>query len=168
MRGLLLSAFVLAAFAAEAPVRVVGEFSNVRYTHEHEYGYSVQLWRRGDELFGFLLSAAGLQGDTPMGVLEDVRFDPNTGKLQFRSKLTVGIIQRNGGNEPSRDLFEFNGVLRGSIITGVLRHKDNGIAAATELVKLRKVRQDSLFQPLDFAAWQKDAAKLLSRRGPKW
>jgi hypothetical protein len=59
--------------------RPVGEFSNVRYTAEHAYGYAVQLWRDGDRLIGLLMVSEGLQGDTPTGMLENVRFNSRTG-----------------------------------------------------------------------------------------
>jgi hypothetical protein len=39
---------IAVAFAqAPRPITFVGEFSNMRYTEEHAYGYSVQLWREG-------------------------------------------------------------------------------------------------------------------------
>jgi hypothetical protein len=53
----------------------VGEFSNVRHTAEHAYGYSVMLWNDGDQLFGLFSAANGLAGDTPVGLLENVQLD---------------------------------------------------------------------------------------------
>lgn len=168
MRKLLLFAAMVGASAQEAPINVVGEFSNIRYTSEHEYGYSVQLWRRGDEMFGFFLAAAGLQGDTPIGLLDEVQYDPRTGKLAFRSKLTTGIVRRNGKDEPARDLFDFDGRLRGDLLTGVLKHSEAGVETSAEKIRLVRARQQPLSRPAGFAVWQKDAAEMLSRRGPKW
>ena len=87
------------------PVRAIGEFSNMRYTEEHAYGYAVELWRDGDSAIGLLLVAEGLQGDTPTGTLDNVRFDARTGALSFTAKLTIGVAILPGGRqEPSRDL----------------------------------------------------------------
>ncbi len=66
------------AASASSPVTIVGEFSDVRHTAEHTYGYSVQLWRREGMLFGLFLAADGLEGDTPTGMLEDVKYSITT------------------------------------------------------------------------------------------
>src|ERR1700719_513521 len=87
--------FIAAAFAqAPRPITFVGEFSNMRYTEEHAYGYSVQLWREGSAVFGLLLASEGLAGDTPAGLLEDLKYDPRAGKLSFQAKLTMGVDER--------------------------------------------------------------------------
>ena len=52
-----------------AKIAEVGAFSNMRYTDEHAYGYTVMLWRAGDCLFGLFESSRGLAGDTPIGEL---------------------------------------------------------------------------------------------------
>src|SRR6478672_472642 len=36
-------------------VIVEGEFSNIRYTEDHAYGQSVQLWRQGSRLLGLFM-----------------------------------------------------------------------------------------------------------------
>src|ERR671929_129905 len=71
-------------------VRRLGVFTDMRYTVEHQYGYSVELWREKDRAFGFLLVSAGLAGDTPTGLLEDVAYDLKTGRLTFRARLSTG------------------------------------------------------------------------------
>ena len=53
----------------------IGAFSNMRYDAEHAFGYTAQLWREQNRIFGFLLSSQGLMGDTPTGLLEDVRYE---------------------------------------------------------------------------------------------
>src|SRR2546425_9747656 len=72
-----------------SPIRYIGAFTNVRYTAEHAYGYTVQLWRQGDGLIGLLLDAQGSQADVPTGLLEEVRFDPARGTLSFKAKLSI-------------------------------------------------------------------------------
>jgi hypothetical protein len=109
------------AQAGAAPVAVVGEFSNMRYTAEHAYGYTVQLWREGDRLFGLFLCSEGLAGDTPTGMRDAVEADPATGKLSFRAKLTTGVAYLGAGQEaPSRDLFEFRRRLEKTVLAGRL------------------------------------------------
>src|SRR5437879_10467002 len=112
--ALLSTAAALPAFAQELnrPIRAIGEFSDMRYTEEHAYGYAVELWRDGDSVIGLLLVSEGLQGDTPTGILENIRFDSRTGALSFTVKLATGAtILSGGGQEPSRNLFEFSGTL---------------------------------------------------------
>ena len=80
----LILSFLGHASTNERAIRFLGEFSNLRLTAEHSYGYSVQLWQSGNDLFGLLLSSNGLSGDTPTGQLEDVHFDSRKG---FSSSL---------------------------------------------------------------------------------
>jgi len=110
------------AGAATNAVMVVGEFSNMRFTAEHAYGYSVQLWRQGDQLFGLLLASDGLQGDTPTGLLEEIKFDTHTGVLSFVAKLTTGVTLL-GSSPPFKEVpvcerFEFRGNLGPGMLTG--------------------------------------------------
>src|SRR5579864_3090643 len=107
-----------------AKISEIGAFSNMRYTDEHAYGYSVMLWRAGDCLFGLLESSQGVAGDTPMGGLQDLKYDSKTGHLSFSAKLTTGVVSFKGSNglEPSRDLFAFDGHLKANTVTGVITY----------------------------------------------
>src|ERR1017187_2873039 len=101
------------------PIRSIGEFSDVRYTEGHAYGYSVELWRDGNLAIGLFFVSEGLEGDSPAGMLDNVRFDSRTGALSFAAKLTAGVALLPGGRqEPSRDLFEFTGTLKATVLTG--------------------------------------------------
>jgi hypothetical protein len=85
---------VAKASPAAAAVAFVGEFSSMHQTSEHAYGYSVQLWRSGNELFGFLSAADGIAGNTPTGLLEDVHFDAATDRgpvLHRKTQRWVGL-----------------------------------------------------------------------------
>jgi hypothetical protein len=155
-------------------VRRLGAFTNMRYTAEHQYGYSVELWQEKDRLFGFLLVSAGLAGDTPTGLLEDVVFDPKTGRLTFRARLsTASTFDENNRQVPTRDLYEFNGALKGQSLTGTLRHTDapNRSAAGTKTkVSLRRSKSgsDAMIQPKNYGEWKEEADEILKLRGPKW
>src|SRR5262245_24670379 len=72
-----------ASVSAENKVRVVGDFSRIALTREDAFGYALQLWQQGDQLFGLLNVYTGAPSDPPAGLLEDVRFDPRTRKLSF-------------------------------------------------------------------------------------
>jgi len=79
------------AQAANRPISAIGEFSNMRYTEEHAYGYAVELWRDGGSIIGLFLAAEGPQGDSPTGMLENIKFNSHTGALSFTAKLTIGV-----------------------------------------------------------------------------
>jgi len=153
---------IAAAFAqAPRPITFVGEFSNMRFTEEHAYGYSVQLWREGATVFGLFLASEGLAGDTPTGLLDDLKYDPRSGKLSFRAKLTMGIDARQ---QPTHDLYQFEGNLSARAVSGVLKH-----GAASERVTLGKLQPDAaLAQPRSYDEWKRQTDEILRRRGPKW
>jgi hypothetical protein len=156
------------------PVVFLGSFSNMRATEEHQYGIEVRLWREGTGLFGFFSFAAGLSGDTPTGRLADIRFDPETGKLSFRAKLTVGrhyCKLHQGG--PSQDLFTFQGILTPASLSGDLQHFEAlhpEKPLEEEKVVLHKVnRQDG--RRTDYQSrsqWERETQEMLRRLGPKW
>ena len=151
-----------AAFAqSPLPITYVGEFSNMRYTEEHAYGYSVQLWREGPTVFGLFLASEGLAGDTPTGLLDDLKYDARLGRLSFKAKLTMGVDARQ---QPTRDLFEFDGTLNARAVSGLLKH-----GAASQRVILRKLQRDAaLSQPRTYDQWKQQTDEILRRRGPKW
>jgi hypothetical protein len=146
---------------APRPITFVGEFSNMRYTEEHAYGYTIQLWREGAAVFGLFLASEGLAGDTPAGLLGDLKYDARSGKLSFKAKLTMGVDARQ---QPTHDLFEFDGALSARAVSGVLKR-----AAASDRINLRKLQPDaSLPQPRTYDQWQRQTDEILRRRGPKW
>jgi hypothetical protein len=156
----------------ERPIRTVGEFSNMRYTEEHAYGYSVELWRDGDSLIGLLLVSEGLQGDTPTGLLENLKFDSRTGALSFTAKLTTGLVLLPGGrSEASRDLFEFSGTLKAAALAGTLKRSDQRRPTAPvseERIELEQQPPSATLQFASYAEWKRQTDEILARRGPKW
>jgi hypothetical protein len=152
-------------------IRTIGEFSNMRYTEEHAYGYTVQLWRDGDAVIGLFLASEGLQGDTPTGMLENVKFDSRRGTLSFTARLTTGVNISGGRQEPSRDLFEFSGILKTTVLTGTLRRSDPrqpSRLSSRERVQLKIQAQDPMLSAASYAEWKRQADEILNRRGPKW
>jgi hypothetical protein len=171
----LISAGAATSAFARAPDRsipVVGEFSNIRYTEEHAYGYAVELWRDGGSIIGLFLAAEGLQGDTPAGILKDVKFDSRTGALSFTAKLSVGVgVLSDGRQEPSRDLFEFSGTLTPTALNGTLTRSDQRHPlrpASRERVELKIRPQEIMHAAGTYAGWKRQTDEILKRRGPRW
>jgi hypothetical protein len=170
--SLTLSAVAKASPAAAA-VAFVGEFSNMHHTSEHAYGYSVQLWRNGYKLFGFLSDADGFAGDTPTGLLEDVHFDAATGALSFTAKLSVGSVYLGKGQqEATHDFFTFKGTFQNEkILSGTLTHADKlqpGQVPISERLRLVKTGRHSAIEATSYDGWKQSADRILEFRGPKW
>jgi hypothetical protein len=163
-----------AAARSAAVVKRLGVFTNMRFTREHQYGYSVELWQEKDRLFGFLLVSEGLSGDTPTGLLEDVVFNSKTGRLTFRARLSTGsTFNRNNEQIPTRDVYRFSGALRGQRLTGVLEHTDalnQGATGTKKNVSLRRSGSESasMIEARSYDEWKKEADEILTLRGPKW
>jgi len=153
-------------------IRPIGEFSNVRHTDEHAYGYMIELWRDGDTAIGLFFVSEGLQGDTPAGMMENVRFNSRTGALFFTAKLSTGVVILPGGRqEPTRDLFEFSGTLRATVLTGTIRRSDQRQpvrAGSRERVQLKIQKQATMLTAGSFAEWKGRVDEILKFRGPKW
>lgn len=164
-----------AAIPPSAKIAQVGAFSNMRHTEEHAYGQTVMLWRAGDCLFGLFESSEGLAGDTPIGVIQDVRYDQKTGSLSFAAKLTTGTVTFRGSNgpQPARDLFAFRGDLRPSRLTGVVTHALQNAPDAQPAAK--KVTWTSSNEAAElmrgsstYGEWLAEWRPILRERGPKW
>lgn len=161
-----------AEIRSQTSVTVIGNFSNVKSDGEHEWGYSVNLWRKGDDIIGLLSGAdvTRLIGDPPTGLLERVSFEPATKRLSFTTKLSVGI--RDDGTW-SRDLVEFDGTLTKKVLEGTMRISDDtcGISCSkTRKVKL-KLNEDltqSMSKFDDYEEFKARADEILKRLGPKW
>jgi hypothetical protein len=151
----------------------VGQFSNMTFTEEHAYGVSVALWRQGSSVFGLLDDAEGLAGDTPTGVLENVKFDSSNGKISFSAKLTTGLhtCAQHKDPVPSRDLFKFEGTLVKDRLEGTLTRFDAWHMeqkAQTDNVTLKKLDEVPLIEAQSYAEWKLRVDEILKFRGPKW
>jgi hypothetical protein len=152
----------------------LGEFSNMRFTEEHAYGVAIELWREGNSVFGLLDFADGLQGDTPTGLLQDAAFDPGSGRVSFKAKLTVGLhyCALHRKPVPSRDLFEFSGKLREARLTGNLTRSDAlhpERRPRAEQVLLKKTEEVvSPIEAASYVEWRRRVDAILRLRGPKW
>jgi hypothetical protein len=156
-------------------IEVVGGFANVRTTGEHAYGYTVMLWRAGECLFGLFESAQGLAGDTPIGVIQDVRYDSKAGTLAFTAKLTTGVVTSRGspGGQPAHDLFTFEGRLQPPRLTGIITHalqEEVQVRRSADKVTLPRSPDvtELMAGPVTYGEWLDYWRPILQRRGPKW
>jgi hypothetical protein len=162
-----------AMLETEPSIAFLGTYSNMRYTEEHAYGTQLDLWQQEEEIFGHFLHSAGLMGDPPTGRLENLIFDPKTGRLSFTARLTLGLdncSEHEGA--PSRDVFEFEGVLDRETITGALKYKNAfhpETPATREEITLKKI-EEKYFGKIykNRAEWEEDSRQVLMFRGPKW
>jgi hypothetical protein len=157
-----------------ARIQPIGRFSDMRYTEEHAYGHAVELWRAGDCVFGLFEKSEGPAGDTPTGLLTDVRSTP-AGALVFTAKLTTGVTTVDGSSAwvPSRDLFVFTGRFVTTTLEGKLRRSDQlrpGVEPADSHIVLRRVpEQDGLLdEAKTYGKWREAVEPILRFRGPKW
>jgi hypothetical protein len=161
-----------ATIAPTAPISEVGAFSTMRSTAEHAYGETVLLWRFANCIFGIFESAHGLQGDTPIGELQDVAYNLNTGELRFAAKLTTGVIVGPSTlPQPSRDLFTFDGTLNATRLTGGLIHATQvDPKPPVRIVMLTPSARDAEFMrgSATYGGWREKWEPILKRRGPRW
>lgn len=165
--------FLTIAHAGQSPQIVgLGTFSNFRFTEEHQYGASVQLWREGEAVFGLFSYSQGLIGDTPAGMLEKVSFDSKTGHISFIARLTMGLHGcKVHSNVPSQDIFHFDGVLSKTSLSGILKHADNlhkEQAPTEENIALKKSDDWVVTQYASREQWEAGIKDILRFRGPKW
>lgn len=152
----------------------LGSFSNMEYTEEHQYGFEVDLWRVGRTLFGHFFHSEGLIGDAPTGLLENIKYFPETGELSFEAKLTMGIQSvKDHKWVPSRNKYEFLGKIRGEDLTGILTEKDglhnDEIIKTLKIKLIRDKEEEKILSDIKtFEEWKNYSNMILKRRGPKW
>src|SRR5262245_56518841 len=128
----------------------IGSFSNMRFTRDRATGYAIQLWRRDETLVGYLLYADGPDADTPLGVLDNVAFDPKTGALSFSATLC--------------ERFDFSGTLKGSVLTGTMTRK----SSATRVTLQRSADQtERMPDPPSYEDWRDETDIVARIRAPR-
>jgi len=146
------------------PIRAIGEFSNAQQTSDdHAYGYALELWRDGDSVIGLFFVFEGLNGDAPMGAIENVTFDSRTGALSFTAKVSTGVVLLpGGGQEPVLELFEFSGTLKRS------DSRQPSRTGPGERVQL-KIRPSAgmAVSAESYADWTAQVDEILKRRGAR-
>ena len=123
-------------------------------------------------MFGLISGGDGLRlsGDPPTGILEDIKFDPGTGRLSFRSKLSVG---KTGYGNWTQDVYEFDGVLsakklKGDLITSDELCPDKCREKRKIVLKRSALHTESMDTYKTYAEWKVMADRILKRLGPRW
>ena len=152
-----------------------GSWSNVVVSTSgdpHASGYEVDLWKNNGTVVGFMFEYVGPVADPPIGPLQELKFDPQSGSLSFSAKMTTGVsysIAHKGG-APSRELYLFTGTLRATDLSGVLERQDhlNGGSVTSHVTLKGSAHTDPFWNEKTFKEWQAFYAPILRSRGPRW
>jgi hypothetical protein len=141
----------------ESPVKSIGHFANVKSNGEHQWGFYVELWRQDDKIYGWMSGTdySRIVGDAPAGILEDVQFDPKTGKISFKAELS--------------DVHEFDGFLTKNKLSGSLLIKNDlcgDPCAKKKKIMLPKSKEESsimeeLYNFGSYQEWKDHMDKIL-------
>lgn len=146
--------------AEPAQVTLIGSFSSLKWTTDEDPhlidGYSVSLFQSEKTLFGRMVAANG-SSEPSQGNLYDIRFDPATGRLQFKCKMSFGWESGPGiprGGRASRDLLEFSGRIKRGRLAGTMVIKDGYApdnAATSRKVSMKQDKDN--YTPKSFEEW---------------
>lgn len=158
--------------ANDDAIEVVGAFLDVKHVAGDALGYSLRLWKHGDDIVGLLSVYVGPPSDPPTGMLEDVRFDPRTRRFSFSAHLSTGLVYGRGyAGVPSRDRFTFTGVLTRKEVRGVLRRSDElfpGERSRSERIRLKYSKDFTELMgsaSTNYAKWKAWADEMVLRHG---
>lgn len=145
----------------ESPVKVVGNFINIKDDGEHAYGYSVMLWTHESKICGLISGSDDLKlsGDPPAGLLENVEFDSNTNRFSFRAKLPSNI-------------YKFEGILTDKKLTGkqtIIKDtcSDGCPQIKTVTLNFSEDLSSLMNEYKSYSEWKEFANEILVFRGPK-
>ena len=151
---------------ASPAVETLGYFSNQQTylvtDDPHMEGYSLTLYRQGKIVFGRFCQATGIE--VPCAPIQHALID-NRRTLKFQVKLSIGTeISKETGPQgrPAYRLIEFDGKIKGKLITGVISTKSAYAPLApaeTECVKLPRVT----YKVSPIRSYQKWAADPLNK-----
>ena len=134
-------------------------------TGEHCDGWIIELWKASDGYIGHLTHHRALCGDPPMGILEDVRYDPKTKAFSFQTTITDGS---DGFGSLSCDHLNFKGSMDDHNLIGTIAWESNGKQLPSESIHLpRTDGNSSLVSSYNSRAeWKKSLDGILEYRGP--
>jgi hypothetical protein len=178
----LLMVFTNSAVAVENSISsfsYLGTWSNVKISQSedpHAEGFSVSLWQIDGKTVGTLRHYVGPPFDAPVGELQEVSLDHNTGKISFAAKLTIGSIFSGSDDkpQPSMDFYTFEGIVSGAKLTGTFTMKRLN---PTRLLKKTKKAdvillsdnyENEFWKNIDYKEWKKFQAGAIKATGPRW
>ena len=155
---MLFSAYNVAA--DEMPVQSEAAFSKVdSSTGEHCSGWTVELWRVGNHYLGEIHHHRGLCGDPPMGLLENIHYDRESGQLSFKSKISDGV---DGRGNPTCDALDFQGTVDEKHLHGIMEWRGQ----FRETIDLLRGANSTGTYPSE-KEWLDARKDVLKFRGPK-
>jgi hypothetical protein len=147
----------------------VGSYSSLQQDNEHCKGFSVDLWRGGDSLWGLFRTCAVLTGDIVTSIVSIRSYDRRSGAISFETTLSLGVDYVKGGSEiPSKDHLVFVGTLSESALVGKLQKTDEvypNHKPKMSSVKLQR-RNESLPSFLSYEDWRRRAEELIKDDQP--
>jgi hypothetical protein len=133
-----------------ADLTYVGDFSSIRETDGHVYGYTLQLWKDGHKVVALWSKADGQPADFPTVLADDVSWDEQSGRIHF-------TVQWCGSTS------RFEGTLTAGSVSGRLAAMN--ITAAPMALTLK--RTDDEWPITTREDWQLQIQQILKRRHPR-
>jgi len=178
----LLIVFTRSAFAVEQSISLfsyLGTWSNVKISQSedpHAEGFCVSLWQIDGKTVGTLRHYVGTPFDAPVGELQEVGLDQNTGKISFAAKLTTGSIFSGPDDkqESSMDFYTFEGTVNGAKLAGIFTMKRLNPTKplkkpkTVDVILLSDNYENEFWKKIDYKEWKKFQAEAIKATGPKW
>jgi hypothetical protein len=149
---------------------LLGQFSNMTYSQDHQSGQDVYLWREMNELYGYMeYSLGGALGDYTSARLENVRFNAATKRLSFQARNPLYDEQ----GHVIRNLFVFDGLIRPNAIEGTLTCRTaltNEPCANDQKVVWKKVKLENteMHRVGNRQEWETHVTEQLKAHGARW
>jgi hypothetical protein len=178
----LLAVFTGSAFAVEkstSSFSYLGTWSNVVISQSedpHAVGFSVSLWQVDGNTVGILRHYMGTPFDVPVGELQEVSLDHDTGKISFAAKLTIGSIFSGSDDklEPSMDFYTFEGTVSSAKLAGTFTLKRlnstrlQKTPKKVDVILLSDNYENIFWKKIAYKEWKKFQAEAIKATGPKW
>lgn len=173
---ILLSFFARTSLAKEG-FEHYGSWSNVEVSEgedPHASGFELRLWLYNEALVGYLYQYVGPVGDPPIGRVESLKLNEDTGAISFTVKMTLGVIYSVEEKKwvPSKDFYFFVGQIKKDRIVGTFdRIVKEGIEKGTlkkEVTLNGGRRKDEFWDSKTYEEWKKFYTPIVKSRGPKW
>jgi hypothetical protein len=138
----------------ESTVKVVGEFTNSKSDGEHQWGFSVQLWKQDDRVYGIFSGSSNPRavGDPPTGILVEQILNPETGRFSFATRLPGTT-------------FYFDGLLTNAVLKGRLLDSTTKKTEEIVLKRSKELSSEMMEDYKSYGDWKLYVDSILKFRG---